>query len=158
MKVVKAMQSSQTIVENLMQIYLHEISEHTGQSILSNGKYDLGKYFSCYWTEAERYPYLCLVNNEPIGFALVRQLSKNHFCIAEFFVKEAYRRKSLATQFAHALFNLHSGTWQVAQLETHKIAQVFWRKTISSFTSQQFSEQWSESQPKGPMQVFSSIN
>lgn len=139
-----------------MQLYLHELSPHTGQCILSNGQFDLGNYFYCYWSEPDRYPYLCFVNNEPIGFALVRELSANHFSIAEFFIINTHRRKGIATQFAHTIFNLHLGTWQVAQIETHKSAQVFWKKTISIFTQQQYVEKWSNSQPNGPMQVFSS--
>jgi predicted acetyltransferase len=154
MLVLKADGSYKKVIENLMQLYLYDLSVYTGKCIEVNGLFDLGKYFKMYWTEQDRYPYLCTINDIPVGFALVRELAKDSYAICEFFILHSYRRKGIATQFAHHVFNLHHGKWQVAQIESNTASQVFWRKTISTFTRNNFIEDWSDAQPKGPKQVF----
>ena len=51
---------------------------------------------------------------------------------------------------------LHYDKWQVAEIESNKPAQYFWRKTISVYTGNDFIEECSNSQPKGSKQVFNS--
>jgi predicted acetyltransferase len=157
MLVIKADSSYQKVIENLMQLYLYDLSAYTDECVEINGLFDLGNYFEMYWSERDRYPYLCTINDIPVGFALVRQLTKESFAISEFFVLRSFRRQGIATQFAHHIFNLHYGQWQVAEIETNTSSQEFWRKTISTFTGNDFVEEWSDSQPKGPKQVFKSI-
>ena len=157
MLVVKADSSYRKVIENLMQLYLYDMSVFTAESVDRNGLFDLGSYIKMYWSEQERYPYLCTINDNPVGFALVRQLTTDSFAISEFFILRSFRRKGIATQFAHDIFNLHHGKWQVAEIESNKASQEFWRKTISVFTGNDFIEEWSDSQPTGPKQVFNSI-
>jgi len=157
MKILKADLSYQNVFENLMQLYLYDLSIYTGDSVDQNGLFDLGRYFSLYWSDQDRYPYLCIINDTPVGFALVRQLTTDSYAICEFFILRSFRRKGIATQFAHDIFNLHNGKWQVAEIESNTPSQDFWRKTISDFTGNDFLEEWSSSQPEGPKQVFSSV-
>jgi predicted acetyltransferase len=141
-----------------MQLYLHDLSHDTGDCVLKNGLFDLGDYFHCYWSDRDRIPYICIIDGITVGFAFVRKVSTGVFSISEFFILRSFRQQGLATQFSHRIFNFHPGTWQVAQLATNKPAQAFWRKTIALFTNNNFDEQWSDSQPKGPQQVFNSTN
>ena len=156
MKVIIADFSDRKTVENLMQLYLHDLSVYTNESTDQDGLFDLGEYFHMYWSEQDRYPYLCVVNDMPVGFALVRKLTIDSFSISEFFILHSSRRKGIATQFAQKVFNLHYGKWEVAQLELNKPAQMFWRKVISNYTRDNFIEEWSALQPKGPKQIFNS--
>jgi len=157
MVVLKADFSYKPVVENLMQLYLHDLSVYTGESVGKNGLFDLGRYFNMYWSDQDRYPYLCIINDTPVGFALVRRLTMNSFTVCEFYILRSFRRKGIATQFAHNIFNLHQGQWQVAEIESNTPSQQFWRRTISAFTGNDFLEECSDSQPEGPKQVFNSI-
>ena len=48
-------------------------------------------------------------NDMPVGFALVRKLTIDSFSISEFFISHSFRRRYIATQLAHKVFNLHYG-------------------------------------------------
>ncbi|WP_299142929.1 GNAT family N-acetyltransferase [Vibrio astriarenae] len=154
MKLLKSEYSTKNVVKDLMQAYLHDMSPYTGERPDEKGLYSLGKYFDLYWTDKDRFAYLCLHEDEPIGLALVREITPNQFSISEFFILSSKRRKGIATHFAQEVFQQHRGRWSVSQLESNKVAQCFWRRTISSYTEGAFSEGWSSSQPLGPKQSF----
>jgi len=158
MKVIKSKLSTKETVQNLMQLYLHDLSEFSDDQINCEGQFDYGEYFHLYWEDKDRLPYLCIDNDSPIGFALVRKLSKRSFSMAEFFILKTHRGKGIATLFAHEIFKLHHGQWSVAEIESNLPAQTFWRKTIGLFTDNHYEEVWSSSQPIGPMQIFNTLN
>lgn len=150
--------SHKTLIANLMQLYLDDLSVYSQDQVDSDGRYDYGDFFDLYWSKDERYPYLCFLDGSIIGFAFVREIAKNEFSVAEFFLLKAYRGHGLATEFAHAVFKLHSGRWSVSQLEANVPAQRFWRKSIGQFTNGNYTEEWSDSQPRGPKQIFNSAD
>jgi predicted acetyltransferase len=154
MEIIKSDQSNRSVIENLMQLYFHDLSPFTGDVPSESGLFSLGEYFGLYWEEKERFPYLLFIENQAVGFALVRELEKDSYSIAEFSVLKPFRKQGFGEKFAHGVFTLHSGTWSVAQLEPHTAAQSFWRRTIASYTGNQFIEKWSDSEPTGPMQTF----
>ena len=154
MKIVEASAQDKPLIESLMQSYLREVSVFDGSSPNPDGKFDLGKYFSLYWSEPTRFPYLFLEKEAPVGFALVRQIEDTTYSVAEFYIKKEYRGRTLGRRFAQKLFSLHQGRWKVAELEKNVPAQKFWRAVIHELTDGNFSEKWSEESPRGPMQEF----
>ncbi|MGX9417557.1 GNAT family N-acetyltransferase [Vibrio sp. WJH972] len=156
MDIIKSDQSNKHVIENMMQLYLHDLSPYTQDNPDQHGLFSLGKYFGLYWEDNDRFPYILIHQEKPVGFALVRRIENDVYSIAEFFVLRSARKQGFATLFSHHLFGIHIGVWQVAELEQNLVSQTFWRKTISSFTKGQFEESWSPSQPVGPMQTFRS--
>jgi predicted acetyltransferase len=146
----------QHVVANLMQAYLQEMSKFDGSLPDCNGQFDCGMYFPLYWSEPTRTPYLFLRSNSTIGFALVREVERKVYSVAEFFVIRAFRGEGLGRFFAKALFDIHRGEWRVAQLESNVTAQRFWRSVISDYSRGKFVEAWSDENPKGPLQIFNS--
>ncbi len=49
------------------------------------------KYFNCYWTGSDTFPFVAFINNELVGFCLLR-LEENYYSIAEFYIKPKFRR------------------------------------------------------------------
>ena len=49
------------------------------------------------------------------------------------------------------------GAWKIAEIERNVPAQRVWRRVIGEYTDGRFSEEWSEAEPRGPMQVFSNL-
>lgn len=142
-------------IANLMQLYLYDICEFEDSPLGRNGLFDLGNYFDLYWVEAERHPFLILADEQLVGFALVREIVEGTFSVAEFFIRRGCRGSGVGAIAATELFDRFRGTWKVAELERNVPAQRFWRRVISEYTDGRFSEEWSEAEPRGPMQIFS---
>lgn len=142
------------IIENMMQLYLHDLSEFVKLEMDSQGRFLIDEYFNLYWVESDRYPYLIYHQGLIAGFAFVRGLGFNTWSIAEFFILQEHRKNSIGSSAATQLFALHPGRWHIAQLESNTLAQSFWLKVINTYTQGKFENTWSKDSPKGPMIVF----
>ena len=152
-----ASKSRHDLIANLMQLYLHDLSEFTQENVSDMGTFEY-PYLDLYRVEPERHPILILVGEEVAGFALVRGLAPDAYELAEFFVLRQFRGRKVGAQAAFDLFRRFQGTWHVAQEESNTPAQKFWRAVIGRFTNGDFVEEQSEQQPHGPRQIFNSSN
>ena len=126
--------SDKTVIENLMQDYLGELSGFTDDLSQSDGRYRY-PYLSHYWDDPERYPFLITLDNQPVGFVLVRKdrdpgNGSERMEVAEFFVTEDNRRNGLGTRCALKVFGEFPGRWRVCVLTGNKPAHEFWRDVI----------------------------
>jgi predicted acetyltransferase len=147
-----------TTLRNLLELYKYDFSEFDPEDVNENGLYDY-MYLDHYWTEEGRHPFFVRVDGKLAGFALVRAIgSKEHnqtiYSMAEFFVMKKYRQLGVGQHAAIEVFNRFSGIWKVAQIETNKPAQIFWRKTIGKYTNNNYQEV-REDEWEGPIQTFS---
>lgn len=142
-------------IANLMQLYYYDICEFEDGPLNDIGLFDLDDYFDLYWIEPARYPFLIFADDQLVGFALVREVVKETYSVAEFFIRRGRRGSGIGATAATELFDRFRGTWKVAELETNVPAQRFWRRVIGEYTAGRFSEEWSEAGPRGPMQTFS---
>ncbi|MEK4511980.1 GNAT family N-acetyltransferase [Paenibacillus anaericanus] len=146
-------------LRNLIELYKYDFTEYYPEDVNENGLYEY-KYFDHYWTETGRHPYFIRVEGILAGFALVREIETTDnstiYSIAEFFVMKKYRHQGIGQYVAAELFNKFNGVWKVAQIETNKPAQKFWRKTIEGYTNNNFQE-IREDGWDGPIQTFSTI-
>ena len=74
---------------------LEQYQEYPSGEIASN------RYFNLYWTEKDRFPFVVYINEELIGFCLLR-VEENYYSIAEFYIKPNFR------QLGHGKTLLHS--------------------------------------------------
>jgi len=150
-----------SILQNLLELYKYDFSEFDlDEDINSNGLYGY-MYLDHYWTEEGRYPFFIMVDEKLAGFALVRRMGTAEannavYSIAEFFVLKKYRKLKVGQTVAYQLFDKFSGSWKVAQIETNKPAQAFWRKTIDRYTQGNYKEIIEEGW-EGPIQTFLSV-
>ena len=149
-------ESEKELLCNFMQMYMHDLSEFTGEVPDEYGRFDIGNYFDAYWMEEERHPFKIIQRGGPAGFALVRQLEDGVYSIAEFFILRSHRKTGLGRKAATMLFDYFVGTWHIAQDKSNVPAQKFWRSVINEYTGGELSEHWSDSQPRGPKQTFES--
>lgn len=153
-EVVPVPEGEKELLQNLMQAYRHDMSEFTGEDPNESGSFGVGSYFDLYWVEPTRYPFKAMIGDVLVGFALVREIEAETRSIAEFFVLRRHRGVGVGRALAFALFDLFPGAWHVAQDENNVPAQGFWRRVVGEYTSGDFSEEWSDSQPRGPQQRF----
>ncbi|MGB0385264.1 MAG: GNAT family N-acetyltransferase [Ardenticatenaceae bacterium] len=147
------------VLQNLMTMYFHDLSEFTGDDVNPHGQYDY-RYLDHYWTEEGRHPFFLKVNGQFAGFALVREIGQADqriYSMAEFFVMRKYRGQGIAKQSVFELFTRFRGQWHVAADEQNIPAQGFWRHVIGYYTRGNVREV-RDAAWNGPIQRFSTEN
>ncbi len=69
--------------------YSKELEQYQENPI---GEIASNKYFDFYWTEKDRFPFVAYINEELIGFCLLR-VEENYYSIAEFYIKPDFRHQ-----------------------------------------------------------------
>jgi predicted acetyltransferase len=127
------------VLENLMQLYVHDFSEHwagTADGELGeDGRFGLFPLDS-YWTEADRIPLLIRADGFLAGFALLNTYAHSgrpvDRSVAEFFVVRKYRREGVGQAAAQAIFKRYPGQWEAAVVRRNVGALAFWRRAAST--------------------------
>lgn len=96
----------------------------------------------------------------PIGLSAVMVHGPGDYEIREFYIVPACRRSGAGFAFAHALFRLYRGDWQIKQVKGTENATRFWREAIRSFGVADFQEDQYEDRQWGLVtrQTFSSAD
>lgn len=147
-----------SILRNLLELYKYDFSEFDPEDVNENGLFEY-RYLDHYWTEDGRHPFVIRVDGKLAGFALIRETGTNEqdeiiYSMSEFFVMKKYRQLGVGKYLATDLFNKFSGIWKIAQIETNKPSQLFWRKVIGNYTKNNYQEV-RENGWEGPIQIFS---
>lgn len=159
------------IINNLYPLYLHDLAGI--RKVLPN-KYgvfeDDDKYhtlekqipvFDIWWEkEGVLFPYLVTVDELPAGFVLVTTppyLYDNcDYMINELFVLRPFRGNGIGEYAVREIFNLYRGSWMLFTTPTDSNLNTvsFWRKTLSRYTDNHFTEEDKELQHVGFSKVF----
>lgn len=133
MEIIRVASDDQDL-KQLLQTYEHEFSAITGKNPDQNGDYELDVDL------AKTDNFLLKLDQRKIGFC-IKTVSHGRHDILEFYVQALERGQKIGEQFAHEIFKMYPGQWQVRQIEGADKARSFWRKTINSFTSGQYKEE-----------------
>ena len=142
-QIIKASEAHRQVISNLLQFYMYDFSEYTGNDVEPHGLFGVYPDLEKYWNEENRFPYIIKQEEKYIGFVFVRLIvtgERNYFSIAEFFIMRKYRRQGIGRRVAIQILDLHKGQWEIFQMESNKSAQAFWRTVILDYTKGQFSE------------------
>jgi len=126
------------IVENLMQLYLHDFSEFEALEIQEDGRY-VYEFLDLYWQDPNRYPFLFRADNRIVGFALLRynvdfRTMQDRMELIEFFILRSFRRKGIGRQAAERLWDLFPGRWSLRVTNANTVGLAFWRRIIADYT------------------------
>src|SRR5262245_39793457 len=156
-EITQASIDEKTLLQRMMQFYSYDFSEFDDSDLDSHGNYDY-PYLDHYWVEKGYYPFIVRVDEKLAGFVLVNRrcyLPDREWVIAEFFIMRKYRGKGVGKQVAFHVFDQFYGKWEVHEIERNKPAHQFWRKVISDYTHNQFTEtHWEAEEYSGPIQCF----
>lgn len=159
-KVILSDRENSNIIKNLYPLYLHDLSEHDGNLPNEYGIYEdepISTLIEQYevqniWFEkpGALFPHILMVDDRPAGFALVSTSTyapkTTDFYLYEFFLLRPYRGKNIGQIAAKQVFDSFSGRWELDtnHLPKNIIAQKFWRKTIGSYTNNNYEESWGQ--------------
>ena len=134
--IVQASVSDAATVSNLLQLYIHDLSEVFPTVELGNdGRFRYDR-LSLYWTETDRrFVFLIYSAGNLAGFALVTRGSPvsddpDVFDLAEFFVIRRFRREGVGREAARLLWREFRGHWTVRVFEANQGALEFWADVI----------------------------
>lgn len=134
-------QESRPVLENLLQLYMHDLSEFRGSVPDRHGRFGGDSRYASYFTDPDRCAYLVCHLSQPSGFALVRGLSEPRRVVGGFFIVRALRRHGLGRDAARALLRRHPGPWEIAFQEENPRAATFWRGVASDLLGNDWSEE-----------------
>ena len=125
------------ILNNLMQLYLHNISLNFPMDFDSNtGMYeydDIEKYFE----NDNNKEFFILKENEIAGFMLI-DLSNEKNIVQEMFILNNYKRKGVGKTAVSILFDKFKGNWEIKSLLCSENAEKFWISSVKEYTNNQF--------------------
>lgn len=130
------------VLERLMQLYQHDLSEFNGKDVDASGIFPY-RYLDSYWVEPDRFPFLLRAGGNIAGFALVRRgamldADPDTMEVAEFSILRRYRRQGLGRTAAYRLFDRFPARWEVRHDASNLPAERFWREAIAAYTSGNF--------------------
>src|SRR5574344_235169 len=125
------------LLENMMQLYLHDISIYFHidfDSTTCKYDYNLDSYFEknvAFFIENEK--------QEKLGFILIDLLSNTSFEISEMFILNNYKRKGIGEEAVKNIFNEYRGNWIVKAVPLSIVAEKFWNNVINNYTNGKYS-------------------
>jgi predicted acetyltransferase len=127
----------QSILANLLQLYIHDFSEFIAVETGPDGRFSYPS-LPLYWTEQDRHPFLIRVDGGLAGFVLVTGAHEGPgsallYDVAEIFVLRAFRRRGVGATAACAVWRRFPGHWQVRVMEANRAACAFWQNAISDY-------------------------
>ena len=137
-ELIEATVDDKPVVRRLLELYLHDFSEFSGQDLNEHGEYGY-RYLDHYWTDPRRQAFLVRVDGRLAGFALVREAGEA-MEMAEFFIVRKYRRQGVGTTTAHRLFDRFPGAWRIHHDQANLAAQAFWRRVVRGYADDRFTE------------------
>jgi predicted acetyltransferase len=134
---------ARSLLSNLLELYLHDMSEVFPISVGADGRFGYDK-LPLYWSQPEtHFAYLIRSEGEVAGFALVTRGSPatsdpDDLDVSEFFILRSYRSRRVGRRAAFLLWDDRPGRWIVRVSEANHAALPFWERTIRDYTQGQF--------------------
>lgn len=134
MEIVRVQPENLAVYLNLAQAYEAEFSAITRKRPDCDGMFSLDTKLG-----GDVVGYLLLEKFSPIGMAAVK-CSVAGCEICEFYVVPSCRGCKAGARFAHRIWDLHAGAWQIKQIAGAAYATTFWQRTIASYRGTAYRE------------------
>ena len=150
-----ATNSASSLLSNLLELYMHDLSEIFPIKVGVDGRFGYDK-LSRYWSEPDtHFAYFIRSKADVAGFALVTRGSPAtddpaDLDMTEFFVLRSYRRGGVGRRAAFLLWDRLPGRWVVRVSEMNPAALVFWEGAIREYTH----GAWHEKKHPGKSHMF----
>lgn len=131
-KLVNINKEKETILKNLVSLYLHDLSEFADDlKVNEEGKYEYDG-FDYYFMSEDLKPFLIYFNDEIAGFLLLNSgkytPADAEYCVNELFILKSFRGRGIATIAIKKILEKYNGKYKVEQFQDNKIAINFWKR------------------------------
>ena len=90
--------------------------------------------FDHYWREPQHWPFWATVNEQRVGFALIKFVPEEQAMrVAEFYVAPEHRRAGIGLAFASRLLAQYPGPWRIREIAANTPAVAFWRNVVAPY-------------------------
>jgi predicted acetyltransferase len=130
------------LLANLMELYLHDLSEAFAIELGADGRFGY-ESLPLYWSEPERrFPFFIRSGEGIVGFVLITRDSDDsgRHDIAEFFVLRRYRRSGVGRRAAVLAWDRFPGQWTVRVSKGNTRGIPFWSRVVEEYTNGEFSQ------------------
>lgn len=122
----------EVLLENLLSLYLYDLSEFFDIALDANGRYT----YDYDWSLPHGKPFLAYQGSLPVGFALVNKGSTighgdDIQDMQEFFILRSSRRTGAGIWLAHKMYKAFTGRWEIRIGEKNLGALAFWRNSLN---------------------------
>lgn len=136
-RLIEATSESRRLLWDLLQQYLHEMSQYYDLERDGDGNYGY-KYFGAYFQEPERKALLIYDDAQLAGFALLNPHSyigemPDHV-LAEFMILPAHRKRHIGTAAAECILRSFPGKWEIKYSELNTGARQLWNRIAAPYT------------------------
>ncbi len=145
-RLVQASLENKTLLWNLHQKYLYEMTNFYDDEMDGEGNYHYG-YFDAYFTEPERKAFLIYSDGKLAGFAMVNPYSylgadPDHV-LAEFTIFPAFRKNHIGLEAARHILESLPGSWEIKYNERNAAAKALWNRVTERYcpARQRYSEE-----------------
>jgi predicted acetyltransferase len=140
-------EESRPIVENLLQLYIHDLSQFRLSRPDETGRFNHDDRYAAFFTEPDRCAYIFRDDSGPVGFGLVRGLAEPRRLMAGFFIVRGVRRLGVGRHAALAMLRRHVGAWEIPFQDENVGAARFWRELAVAAVG----EEWTEDRRPVPL-------
>ena len=133
-------------VNNLMQFYLHDLSEWLPLKLAHHGFFP-NQLEESYWRHPATQPFLIHVDDELAGFIIVdnqTHLPNAEHNISYFFLARRWRGQGVAQFVVSTLLRRILGQWQIFHIDANLPAKRFWAGLIPRLSGGEFTRQQGE--------------
>ncbi|WP_164931461.1 GNAT family N-acetyltransferase [Longirhabdus pacifica] len=122
----EANMEDQVVLENLFQLYLHDLSEYAESLILGeDGKFK-NDVVELFLTREDLISLKILYKNEMIGFIFLVKGKNVDYAINDMFICRQFRNKGIGKILVEKVFTQYKGTYVIVELWNNKSAIAFW--------------------------------
>ena len=125
-------------IEQLMQLYMYELSQWYPLAVQSDGRFKLQPKAE-YFARSAVHPYLLYLDGALIGFAVVDDElldAQYDYSLGYFFILRRYQGRGLGVAALTELFKHYAGRWEIYYLRENQPAAAFWPKALSRVGAQ----------------------
>lgn len=131
---------SRPLLENLWQLYFHDLAKFRGTRIGEDGRFSLGT-LPLLFTNDDRAGYFFYIESDLVGFSIVRERDQETKIVSEFFILGPFQHEGIGKEIALKLFRLHPGKWEISFQEVNTPAGLFWRNVAETASGPMWSEE-----------------
>ena len=149
---------SKSKLENLISIYLHDLSEFANDLKINNeGKFEYDN-LDLYFKSQDLTPYFITYQGEVAGFILFnsgKYVPKHiDYVINKLFILKSFRKKGIASAAIKILLDNYKGNYRIVQISSNKKAVNFWMKFYEKQGIEYVESEEKYDELEGNIQIF----